>query len=316
MKCLKHILSILLIMIISSQAHATDVPGIINYRGSLETAQGDGRYGVAFRIYDNDSLDSSGLVWSRFVNVNVENGCFNVLLSNDAKLVDGDSPSVNNLGYAFGGSERYLKLTILTYNDNPIDNPPDIPTQRITSIPYAFNAFNGVPVGTILAFGGIVGNIPEGWELCDGRALSSQEYKYEALYNAIATAWGDGTSGDLANPPTTDFNLPDLQGMFLRGAGSHGTQTMASGDSFSGGNVGLFDSDKLQGHLHTMNVRMASGYSGGGSVTSGDFHSTESFTSFFGASSHAIGPLSSYGSPRVGYETKPASYSVLYIIKY
>lgn len=81
-----------------------------------------------------------------------------------------------------------------------------------------------VPPGTIVAFAGS-GAAPDGWELCDGRLIDSQreDGKYKQIILAIGRTWGDGgdpTSWDqpeVAGRPRK-ANLPDLRGMFLRGA--------------------------------------------------------------------------------------------------
>jgi hypothetical protein len=68
------------------------------------------------------------------------------------------------------------------------------------------------PVGSIIAFGGNVTRKWEdqhGWLRCDGRLLDSSNALYEELFNVIQFAWGG--DGD------TMFNIPDLQGFFLRG---------------------------------------------------------------------------------------------------
>jgi hypothetical protein len=68
------------------------------------------------------------------------------------------------------------------------------------------------PIGSIIAYGG---EIKRGWEdqngwlRCDGRLLDGTQPDYVALFEAIGFAWGgDGDS---------KFNVPDLQGFFLRG---------------------------------------------------------------------------------------------------
>ena len=78
------------------------------------------------------------------------------------------------------------------------------------------------PLGTILSYGGTTA--PEGWFLCHGQALSRTEYS--ELFAVIGTSFGTGDG-------STTFNLPDLRGEFLRGAGvnSH------SGEG-NGGTVG------------------------------------------------------------------------------
>ena len=66
------------------------------------------------------------------------------------------------------------------------------------------------PIGTILAFGG--SDIPTGWHLCDGTAVSRTTYA--ELFSVIGTSFGTGDG-------STTFNLPDLRGEFLRGAGTN-----------------------------------------------------------------------------------------------
>lgn len=93
------------------------------------------------------------------------------------------------------------------------------PRLRLNSVPYAMSATTAtnvmgvVPVGAILPFAGPTKNIPKGWMLCDGRAMSSRAVPQ--LFAALSTTWGDGSTD--ANVET-DFNLPDLRGMFLRGS--------------------------------------------------------------------------------------------------
>ena len=64
-----------------------------------------------------------------------------------------------------------------------------------------------VPPGTILPYGGM--SAPPGYLMCDG-ASYSKTGTYEALFAAISTNYGA--------PDETSFNVPDLRGMFLRGA--------------------------------------------------------------------------------------------------
>ncbi len=66
------------------------------------------------------------------------------------------------------------------------------------------------PIGTTFMFAGFIP--PEGYILCDGRAVSRQEYK--ELFDVIGTTWGGGDG-------STTFNLPDLRGRVAVGAG-HG----------------------------------------------------------------------------------------------
>nr|DAP00299.1 MAG TPA: tail fiber protein [Caudoviricetes sp.] len=60
--------------------------------------------------------------------------------------------------------------------------------------------------GMIIASASV--NIPEGFLLCDGSAISISTYIN--LYNAIGNAYGNGNG-------STTFNIPDLRGEFIRG---------------------------------------------------------------------------------------------------
>lgn len=71
----------------------------------------------------------------------------------------------------------------------------------------------GMPAGTVVAFAGKAGAVPNGWLLCDGREVSRSEYR--TLFYAIRTAHGTGDG-------STTFKLPDYRGYFLRGV-DHGT---------------------------------------------------------------------------------------------
>ncbi len=117
-----------------------------------------------------------------------------------------------------------------------------------------------VPVGTIVAFGGACGgkNPPEGWLLCNGDALSSKVKKYKLLSIAIGQAWGDGSTNVKGEPVADcDFNLPDLQGRFLRGvdngAGNDpdsGGRTASKPGGHTGDNAGSLQPDNLAKHQH------------------------------------------------------------------
>jgi microcystin-dependent protein len=99
-------------------------------------------------------------------------------------------------------------------------------------VPYAIAASNGVPTGSIMPFVGT--DVPEGWAICDGRVLTSI----------------DGSEALAALLPGT--KLPDLRGMFLRGAETNADPQYAS-------NVGPAlntiqgDANKEHGHGTTEN---------------------------------------------------------------
>ena len=68
------------------------------------------------------------------------------------------------------------------------------------------------PIGSIVAYAGPIDReefeSATGWMLCDGREMNLNNLTID-LFNAIGFAWG-GDGG-------ARFNIPDLQGFFLRG---------------------------------------------------------------------------------------------------
>ncbi|SVC21736.1 uncharacterized protein METZ01_LOCUS274590, partial [marine metagenome] len=97
-------------------------------------------------------------------------------------------------------------------------------------------------VGTISAFG--MTAIPTGWLLCNDDAVLRVGI-YGALFNAIGTTWGTGDG-------STTFNVPDLEGAFLRGTG---TSTLFTANSTT--TIAVPVNDAFQGHR--MNIREGSG---------------------------------------------------------
>lgn len=134
---------------------------------------------------------------------------------------------------------------------------------------------------------------PTGTIAADGSAVSRTNYS--TLFAAIGTTYGVGDG-------STTFNVPNGQGVFIRGAGS---QTISS-IAYSG-TQGTTQGDQMQGHNHTsIQIDAASGASGAA------LHSVAIASSDGGASNFTgtIGnPTSdgSNGTPRTGSETRPAN---------
>ena len=89
------------------------------------------------------------------------------------------------------------------------------------------------PIGTILPYGGTTA--PSGWFLCQGQAISRTNYA--DLFAVIGTAFGSGDG-------STTFNIPDLRGEFLRGAG-----TNSHADQGDGGTVGEHQDGTLNKYI-------------------------------------------------------------------
>lgn len=109
-----------------------------------------------------------------------------------------------------------------------------------------------VLTGTILRFAGPKEKVPDGWKLCDGSQLPVASY--QALWTVIGWAWGK--PGNDSNY----FNLPDLQGRFLRGV-LNGAPAQRDPDAAAGprrprtgkgGNaVGSLQDHAVQSHTHS-----------------------------------------------------------------
>jgi microcystin-dependent protein len=100
------------------------------------------------------------------------------------------------------------------------------------------------PPGTVISFAG--STAPEGWMLCDGAAISRTQYA--ALFAAIGTLWGVGDG-------STTFNLPDLEGRFLRGADNGAAVDPNAGTRVPLGSgvangVGSLQGHAFQTHIH------------------------------------------------------------------
>ena len=94
----------------------------------------------------------------------------------------------------------------------------------------------GLPAGSVVSYAH--STVPSGWLECNGSAYSRSTYA--TLYSAIGTLWGTGNG-------STTFNIPNLQGEFIRGwDNSRGVD--------SGRNIATSQSDQNKQHNHDANV--------------------------------------------------------------
>lgn len=108
------------------------------------------------------------------------------------------------------------------------------------------------PVGTIISHAGST-TPPAGWRACVGEAVSRSDPALVELFAAIGTAWGA--------PDATRFNLPDLRGMFLRGADQgrgvdedrNSRLALVPGGS-TGDSVGSYERDATGLHDHAFSA--------------------------------------------------------------
>ena len=94
-----------------------------------------------------------------------------------------------------------------------------------------------IPAGVVVPFAG--NNVPYGWLLCDGSAVSRSDYV--TLFNAIGIIWG---SGDGINT----FNLPDLRENVPVGINCNSTHSISSHDVYT---LGEFKDDQMESHSHS-----------------------------------------------------------------
>lgn len=121
-----------------------------------------------------------------------------------------DPTAVNNAKFA--NNQAYLRITKGT---------EIISNEKLNHVPYAISANNGVPTGSIMPFIGTVA--PYGWALCDGSLLPTTATELRALIGGA--------------------NAPNLQGMFLRGAGTNDFTSVTT-------ELQVVQDDKFESHNH------------------------------------------------------------------
>ena len=155
-----------------------------------------------------------------------------------------------------------------------------------------------VPTGAVMPFA--MNSAPSGWLAADGTAVSRTTYA--ALFAAIGTTYGAGTGG-------TTFNLPDLRGYFVRGAGTNtdgtasGTFGQKQGDAYPSHNHGFSDYYQSTGALVSAAPKIQDGGDTTYSVVTGGGGETGLYIT---------GATDYQGS---GTETRPDNIAMLYCIK-
>lgn len=162
-------------------------------------------------------------------------------------------------------------------------------------------AADAVQPGSVIAFAGDAAQIPAGYLLCNGAAVSREDYA--DLFAAIGTIYGSGDG-------ETTFNLPDFRGKFLRGYldGTSAAMGTAQGDAirnltagssmFLSGATGAF-SDYGTGMLRLSSTSWVEALSKG---------ETRIFSMSFSLDASREVPTAA--------ENRPGNYAVNFIIKY
>ena len=97
---------------------------------------------------------------------------------------------------------------------------------------YLNNGYSLIPVGTIMMYAGSDG--PIGYQPCQGQSYLITQLPL--LFAVIKYTYG-GVNG-------VSYQLPDLRGHFVRGAGTNGT------NGIIGGNLGRLQAQSVQSHAH------------------------------------------------------------------
>jgi microcystin-dependent protein len=268
------------------------------YQGRLNAGAtaANGSYDLTFAVYDANV--SGNKIAGPITNsaVAVSNGLFTVTLDFGAGV--------------FTGTNYWVEMAVSPAGANTFATL--VPRQQLTPAPYALSlvspqatALN--PAGAIIAFGGT--NVPNGYLLCDGSAVS--RVTYANLFAAIGTAWGSGDG-------STTFNLPMTRGVFLRGVdGGQGqdpdttSRTVLNAGGNSGDAVGSYQADQFAAHNHIE----------GSSEGVGDpreiYGRVQTGGSIWGDNQYsAMNTAHAYTSTAGGNETRPRNVYVNYIIKY
>lgn len=158
--------------------------------------------------------------------------------------------------------------------------------------------------GMVVMFAGAT--CPSGWLKQDGSAISRTTYS--RLFAVISTIYGSGNG-------STTFNIPDTQGMFVRGVGSRTISSVTYT-----GVLAASQGDTMQGHRHGWAVAVIWGNGASGNpptYVSGGVTGANSGS--FTSSPWVIGDAitdGTNGTPRLGAETRPANVAMNYCIKF
>ena len=97
--------------------------------------------------------------------------------------------------------------------------------------------YGGTPIGGIIMWSGAVDSPPDGFILCDGSAISRNNFA--TLFSIVGTTFGNGNG-------STTFNIPNLKDRFVVGAGQSYNLNATGGNSTT-----TLATTNLPSHDHT-----------------------------------------------------------------
>jgi microcystin-dependent protein len=148
-----------------------------------------------------------------------------------------------------------------------------------------------LPAGAVMPFA--MNSAPAGWLAANGAAVSRSTYA--TLFAAISTTHGVGDG-------STTFNLPNLQGICVRGSGTQDISGITYNKTFA-----AKEGDAFQGHRHQIGFAQGNNSAGTPGVLG-----TQTTTV------NTTNPVTdtTNGTPRTASETRPANIALLYCIKF
>ena len=179
----------------------------------------------------------------------------------------------------------------------------DVDVSKITGIQPVISAVS--PIGTIIMYAG--GTIPTGWKSTDGSSLLKSQYP--ALYAIIGDAYS------VTGQDALHFNLPNTQGIFVRGAG---TQILSTNSLSYSATLGGYQADATKknglglndpGHSHGLSQLVSNTNNFGRQA----FYDRGNGGGSAGYSTDGAGTNVSINTG--DSETRPANISVNYMIK-
>lgn len=236
-------LVLLLLAMISMASFAQNSGLGFNYQAVVRNVEGIllSNSDVTLRISLYPGQQASTPTWVETHKAHTDiSGSFGITIGKGTR--EESSTVANYTDINFATAYYWMKIEILEGS-----NYREVSFAQLPSSPYSEVANNATlfPAGMIMPFAGPAENIPAGWLLCDGSAISRSDYAN--LYSAIGVCWGTGDGA-------STFNVPDLRGMFLRGvSGESGNDpdaenriVLTDNGGNTGNNVGSYQGDAIR----------------------------------------------------------------------
>lgn len=240
----KLLLSIAVVIAITTTMLAQNSGLGFNYQAVVRNADGmllaNSDVNLRISLYPGQSATSASWVETHKVKTDAS-GCFGITVGKGTRESSSVASRYSDVNFA--AVYYWMKIEIQEGS-----NYREVSYAALPSSPYSEVAHNSSTfAGMIAPFAGPAeaDKIPDGWLLCDGKAVSRSEY--QNLYNAIGVAWGKGDG-------STTFNVPDLRGMFLRGVSGDSKNdedaekrgNLANNGGNTGNNVGSYQVDAIR----------------------------------------------------------------------